>query len=202
MLVKSKAPWVWASPPDGKANPEPRAFGKLPMAEKNGVDGIPFLVLVGKDGKVDSLHVRGTRLKTRLTQLLGEPAEAKPVEVPSDPTKPAADSPLEKPADKPATDKPATDKPATDKPATDKPAAKKPAAEKPAENSGAFAPAGAATPLALFVAQAILAADEPAAEKKDPPPAAEDLAAVGHRDRGAGRPTKRDRRELERLRGR
>ena len=141
---------------DGKANPEPGAFGKLPMAEKNGVDGIPFLVLVGKDGKVDSLHVRGTRLKTRLTQLLGEPAEAKPVEVPSDPTKPA-----ENPAENPA---------------AEKPTAEKPAAEKPAENARAFGPPGATTPLALFLAQAILAADEPAAEKKDPPPAAEDTS--------------------------
>lgn len=33
-----------------------------------------------------------------------------------------------------------------------------------------------------------------------PPPERADLAAVGLRGRGAGRPTKRDRRELERLR--
>ncbi|MDH6131389.1 ribosome-associated heat shock protein Hsp15 [Kitasatospora sp. MAA4] len=32
-----------------------------------------------------------------------------------------------------------------------------------------------------------------------PPPAPEDAVAVGRRDRGTGRPTKRDRRELERL---
>jgi ribosome-associated heat shock protein Hsp15 len=35
-----------------------------------------------------------------------------------------------------------------------------------------------------------------------PPPSREILAAVPHRDRGAGRPTKRDRREMERLRER
>ncbi|MCM2417439.1 MULTISPECIES: RNA-binding S4 domain-containing protein [unclassified Streptomyces] len=37
-------------------------------------------------------------------------------------------------------------------------------------------------------------------DNSPPPPARADLLAIGHRDRGAGRPTKRDRRELERLR--
>ncbi|HEX5106289.1 MAG TPA: redoxin family protein [Pirellulaceae bacterium] len=126
----------------------------LPMPKKCGVDGIPFLVLVGKDGKVDSLHTRGPRLKTRLTQLLGEPPAPKPVDVPTDPTAPA--------------------KPATEKPADEKPAEKPAAEEKPAEQGARVQPA--LSPVALLVAQALLTADEPATTEKpaEPIPAAED----------------------------
>ncbi|WP_030163636.1 RNA-binding S4 domain-containing protein [Spirillospora albida] len=44
------------------------------------------------------------------------------------------------------------------------------------------------------------AAAECLIDKSPPPPPREMLIPVGRRDRGAGRPTKRDRRELDRLR--
>jgi thiol-disulfide isomerase/thioredoxin len=83
-LQGADIPWVTVTSQvvlDGKLTDGD--WSKLPMAAKCGIQSIPFIVLVGRDGKVDSIHVRGPKLKKRLTELLGEPAAA---EIPSDPT--------------------------------------------------------------------------------------------------------------------
>jgi thiol-disulfide isomerase/thioredoxin len=128
-------PWVTVISQEVLDGKEVAEFSDLPMAKKFGVEAIPFIMLVGKDGLVDSLHVRGPKLKARLTQLLGEPDAAKTT-IPAEPPKttpPAEVKPAEgKPA---AGDKPATVKPAAEektgpelKPPTEKPAAEKPPA--------------------------------------------------------------------------
>jgi thiol-disulfide isomerase/thioredoxin len=83
-LTLQDLPWATVTSQevlDGKVA-ESEGFS-APMAVKCGVHGIPFVVLIGKDGNVDSIHVRGTKLKKRLTELLGQPITSA---VPEDPT--------------------------------------------------------------------------------------------------------------------
>lgn len=85
-LTLQDLPWatVTSQPVlDGKVGEHD--WPSIPMAAKSGVQAIPFVVLVNKEGKVDSIHVRGPKLRSRLVELLGEPAAA---EVPADPTQP------------------------------------------------------------------------------------------------------------------
>jgi hypothetical protein len=87
-LMLQDVPWATVTSQvvlDGKVEDE--NWSHLPMAAKCGVDGIPFVVLVGKDGKVDSIHVRGPKLRSRLTELLGDPITT---EIPADPTQPGS----------------------------------------------------------------------------------------------------------------
>ena len=58
-------PWTTVVGPDD----DHRAFDH-PMAVKCGVDAIPFVVLVGRDGKVAGIHVRGPRLGIALKEML------------------------------------------------------------------------------------------------------------------------------------
>jgi thiol-disulfide isomerase/thioredoxin len=47
-----------------------------PAAEASGVDAIPFVLLVGRDGKVAGIHVRGERLEKTLTAMLAEDSDS------------------------------------------------------------------------------------------------------------------------------
>ncbi len=53
-----------------------------PLVARAGVDSLPFMVLVGTDGNVAALHVRGPRLQEKLAEKLGEPAGVLPEPVP------------------------------------------------------------------------------------------------------------------------
>lgn len=65
-LDKQPLPWPTVFTND------PAKFGyDCPMAQRCGVNAIPFVVLVGKDGKVDGIHMRGKRLGERLEKLFG-----------------------------------------------------------------------------------------------------------------------------------
>ncbi len=51
-----------------------------PLAQELGVTGIPHTILIGRDGKVLALGLRGERLAKKLEELLGPPAEKKKTE--------------------------------------------------------------------------------------------------------------------------
>jgi thiol-disulfide isomerase/thioredoxin len=51
--------------------------GSTPTAEYYGINSIPTMFLVGKDGKVVSISVRGAKLSEELTKLLGKAEEKK-----------------------------------------------------------------------------------------------------------------------------
>lgn len=70
-IKKNKVPW------DNLFSTDEMATGwSHPLATKYGVHGIPFTILVGKDGKVISTGVRGPALGKALAEQLGEPDEA------------------------------------------------------------------------------------------------------------------------------
>lgn len=53
-----------------------------PMVARAGVDSLPYMVLVGADGNVAALHVRGSRLYEKLAEKLGEPEDMFPETLP------------------------------------------------------------------------------------------------------------------------
>jgi hypothetical protein len=51
-------------------DPEKRGM-ENPLAVRSGVDFIPFIVLVGRDGNVAAINVRGDDLGPKIEELLG-----------------------------------------------------------------------------------------------------------------------------------
>ncbi len=84
-----KLPWPSVLGKDAKK----RGFGIDEFANSLGIDGIPFVVLIGRDGNVADIHVRGPKLGENLEKLLGDkkagPAEKKPAEKKPEEKKPA-----------------------------------------------------------------------------------------------------------------
>jgi thiol-disulfide isomerase/thioredoxin len=66
-LAAKPLPWTSVV----SADPNGAGFNN-PLAVKCGVDAIPFMVLVGRDGNVNALHVRGDKLDAKLAELLGK----------------------------------------------------------------------------------------------------------------------------------
>lgn len=132
-------------------------FAHHPLAASSGVESIPFVVLVGKDGNVDSIHVRGPKLIKRLSELLGPPEMAgkkKPrnfVELPPDAP---AQQPEPKNIELPANAPDESEAGAKDKPKDSAEGAKKAPAETPEEKPAekpADAPSSDAAPEAKQV---------------------------------------------------
>jgi thiol-disulfide isomerase/thioredoxin len=71
-IKEQKLPWDNLFP----EKPEER-FWNHPLAEKFGIEGIPFTMLVSREGKVIALNVRGESLGEELEKLLGEKPEKK-----------------------------------------------------------------------------------------------------------------------------
>jgi len=73
-LDVQRLPWVTIVNPQSPADADSPEITH-PLAVQCGVDAIPFLVLVGRDGKVNAIHVRGEKLGKKLAELLGPPGE-------------------------------------------------------------------------------------------------------------------------------
>lgn len=69
-IAKNRLPWANLFSADEEAT-----GWEHPIASKYGVMGIPFTLLVGKDGNVIKMNVRGPALREALEELLGPPDE-------------------------------------------------------------------------------------------------------------------------------
>ncbi len=72
-IKKQKLPWANLFP-----DKEEERFWNHPLVDKFGIEGIPFTMLVNREGKVIALNVRGDALGKELEKLLEKPAKEKP----------------------------------------------------------------------------------------------------------------------------
>ena len=53
------------------ADPNTKGFN-VPIVKNNGIGAIPFIAVIGKDGKVAAIHVRGVKLEGKIAELLAK----------------------------------------------------------------------------------------------------------------------------------
>ena len=70
-IEKEQLPWVTLLSEEDGSNPN---------AERYGVQAIPFVALVGRDGKVAALHLRGPELSSKVEEMLGTSLQQPPAE--------------------------------------------------------------------------------------------------------------------------
>ena len=70
-IEKEQLPWVTVLSEEDGSNPN---------AERYGVQAIPFVALVGRDGKVAALHLRGPELSSKVEEMLGTSLQQTPAE--------------------------------------------------------------------------------------------------------------------------
>jgi thiol-disulfide isomerase/thioredoxin len=75
-LDKKSEPWMTIFDGEG-SKPDENGQLEFPNANRYAISSIPFMVLVGKDGKVIGVNLFGPPLEAELTKLLGAPAEKK-----------------------------------------------------------------------------------------------------------------------------
>jgi thiol-disulfide isomerase/thioredoxin len=66
-----KKPLKWATYVSSSDEPKYRGF-KTPLAAEIGIAAIPFVVVIGKDGNVAAIHVRGPKLETTIAEQLAK----------------------------------------------------------------------------------------------------------------------------------
>jgi thiol-disulfide isomerase/thioredoxin len=62
---------AWTTYVSSSTNPDEKGFN-APAAKTIGISAIPFIAIIGKDGKVADIHVRGPKLESKVAELLAK----------------------------------------------------------------------------------------------------------------------------------